>query len=84
MQILGPHSYLGRICIEQWMVGIATQAGKAMARLILWPGASAFNNLICSKVGQQPFQETRNPCFGLQTLASELTVIMPSLTISLR
>lgn len=67
MQILGPHSYFGRICIAQalWGIGVTTQAGKAMVRLILWPGASVFNNLIFSKVGEQLLQETRNLLWAL-------------------
>lgn len=67
MQILGPHSYLGRICIAQalWGIGVTTQAEKATARLILWPGASVFNHLIFSKVGEQLFQETRSLLWAL-------------------
>lgn len=76
MQILGPHSYLGRICIAQalWRIGVTTQAEKkAMARLILWPGASVFNNLIFSKVGEQLFQETRNFVLWRQDSQSSLS-----------
>lgn len=38
---------------------------KSNARLILWPGASVFNHLIFSKVGEQLFQETRSLLWAL-------------------